>query len=453
MLLASFGISSANIALPTLATAFDATFQAVQWVMLAYLLATSSSMIGVGRLGDLIGRCRLLQIGLLIFSVASAVCSLASTLLLVIIARAVQGIGAAIMITLTVALVSELGPKAKTGRAMGLLGTTSALGTALGPLLGGVLIDLLGWRAVFFINLPVCLVAFVFLRGALPPDRPPQPTGPGGFDGIGTVLLALTLVAYTLALARGREHFGTESIAFLAVAVLGLLLFWATERRASSPLLHLEVFRDTTLRARLIANMLVSTVLMTTLVVGPFYLSLALELDTSLVGLVMALGPSSAALSGIPTGHIVDRLGPHRTTLMGLRGILVGSLLVSTLVTILGVVGYIISIVVIAPSYALFQAANNTAVMRDVDPSLRGVLSGTLNLSRNLGLITGVSIMGAVFSSASGPLNITQASPDAIIASTRITFASGAFLILVAIAVMTGAHVIPTSRAPKTHTR
>lgn len=144
MLLSSLGTSIANVGLPTLAQAFNASFQAVQWVVLAYLLAITILIVSVGRLGDLTGRRRLLLAGIVLFTLASALCGVAPTLGLLIAARAAQGLGAAIMMAITMAFIGETMPKAKTGSAMGLLGTMSAIGTALGPSLGGVLIAGLG---------------------------------------------------------------------------------------------------------------------------------------------------------------------------------------------------------------------------------------------------------------------------------------------------------------------
>ncbi|MEU2630025.1 MFS transporter, partial [Kitasatospora sp. NPDC007106] len=139
MLLPSLGISIANVALPTLSVAFSAPFAAVQWVVLAFLLATTTTIVGAGRLGDLVGRRRLLLGGIVLFTVASLLCGAAPTLWLLIAARAAQGLGAAVMMALTMAFVGGTVPKERTGRAMGLLGTMSAVGTALGPSLGGLL--------------------------------------------------------------------------------------------------------------------------------------------------------------------------------------------------------------------------------------------------------------------------------------------------------------------------
>ncbi|MDB5850722.1 MAG: major facilitator superfamily 1, partial [Rhodoferax sp.] len=266
MLLASLGTSIANVGLPSLARAFHASFQQVQWVVLAYLLAVTTSIVSVGRLGDVVGGRRLLLVGVAGFALASLLCAVATTLPLLIAARAAQGLGAAVMMALTVAFIGATVPKARTGSAMGLLGTMSALGTALGPSLGGVLIAAWGWRALFLVNVPLGLLTLVLARRFLPASRPMPNAARAGFDPIGSLLLALTLAAYALAMTLrtggARGGFGLLNLALLLAAGVGLGLFVWTERRAASPLVHLAMFRDPALRASLAMGVLVSTVMM-----------------------------------------------------------------------------------------------------------------------------------------------------------------------------------------------
>jgi EmrB/QacA subfamily drug resistance transporter len=438
MLMSSLDTSIANVCLPTLAEAFDASFQEVQWVVLAYLLAVTTLIVGVGRLGDIVGRRRLLLAGIALFTAASLACGVAPTLRLLIAARAAQGLGAAVMMALTVALVGETVPKAKTGSAMGLLGTMSAVGTTLGPGVGGVLIAGLGWRTVFLVNVPLGLLNFLLARRHLPAERREAKRGGAGFDPLGTLLLALTLAAYALAMTTGFDHFGRLNAALLSAAVAGVGLFVLAERRAPSPLLRLETFRDPLLSAGLTMSALVSTVLMATLVVGPFYLSRALGLETALVGLALSAGPLVAALAGVPAGRIVDRFGARHMTVVGLVGMASGATVLASLSSRFGVAGYVGPIVVMTACYALFQAANNTAIMTSIGPELRGVTSGMLSLARNLGLITGASVMGAVFALASGTSDITTARPEAVATGMRITFAVAAVLLVAALAVAVG---------------
>jgi len=445
MLLSSLGTSIANVGLPTLAQAFGASFQQVQWIVLAYLLAITTLIVSVGRLGDLTGRRRLLLAGIFLFTVASVLCGMAPSLWLLIAARAVQGLGAATMMALTMAFVGETVPKAKTGSAMGLLGTMSAVGTALGPSLGGVLIAGLGWQAIFWVNVPLGILTFGLAYRYLPLDsagRPKPKSDQSRFDPLGTLLLALTLAAYALAMTTrdgdGRGSFGALNLALLLAAAVGGGLFVFTESKAASPLVHLAMFRAPGLSASLATNALVATVMMATLVVGPFYLSRALGLNAALVGLVLSIGPVISALSGVPSGRIVDRWGAPRMVMVGLIAIAAGALALAVLPALLGIAGYVAAIVVLTPGYQLFQAANNTAVMTDIPADQRGVISGMLNLSRNLGLLTGASAMGAVFAFASRATDISTAQPEAVATGMRTTFLVAAALIGVALAIAVG---------------
>jgi EmrB/QacA subfamily drug resistance transporter len=452
MLMPSLDTSIANAGLPTLAQAFAASFQAVQWIVLAYLLAITTLIVSVGRLGDIVGRRRLFLVGICLFTVASLLCGVAPTLWLLIAARAAQGLGAAIMMALTVALAGETVPKTMTGSAMGLLGTMSAIGTTLGPSLGGVLIAGLGWRTIFLVNVPLGIVNFLFAHRYLPDDRRGPKTDRASLDKVGTLLLALTLAAYALAMTIGRGRLGPLNTALLLAAVLGVGLFVLAEARAASPLIRLAMFRDPVLSASLTMSALVSTVMMATLVVGPFYLSRALGLQAALVGLVLSVGPLVAALTGVPAGRFVDRFGAQRMTLVGLSGIAAGSFVLSLMPAPFGVAGYIAPIVVITAGYALFQAANNTAIMTDIRPDQRGVISGMLSLSRNLGLITGASVMGALFALASATIDITTARPEAVATGMRITFVAAAILIVVALVIAVGSRAL-SSRYGWSHTK
>jgi MFS family permease len=341
------------------------------------------------------------------------------------------------MLALTMPLVVETVPEARIGSAMGLLGTMSAIGTALGPSLGGALIAGLGWRALFLVNVPLGALALWLAHRHLPVDRREHTSARAAFDHAGTLLLAFTLGAYALAVTIGRGRFGALNLALLLAAAVGVWLFVRAEARTASPLVRLATLRDPVLGASLATSTLVATVMMATLVVGPFFLARALGLDPALVGLVLSVGPFVTAVTGVPAGRIADRFGARRSTIVGLAGMAAGSALLSVSSATLGIPGYVAPIVVLTVGYALFQTANNTAVMTDVRADQRGVVAGMLSLSRNLGLVTGASVMGAVFALASGAADFATAPPEAVAAGMRITFAVAAALIVVALALAT----------------
>jgi EmrB/QacA subfamily drug resistance transporter len=433
MLLAALGTSIANVGLPTLTQAFKVSFQEIQWVVLAYLLSITILVVSAGRLGDLVGRRRLLLAGLLLFTLASVLCGMAASYRSLLAARFLQGVGAAIMMALTVAVVGEAIPREKTGSAMGLLGSMTAVGTALGPTLGGFLIAAFGWPSIFLINVPLGCLAMVLAFFYLPSDRNKDKDAPAGFDLVGAVLLALTLGAYAIGLTGMLGM--TGSFELLAAALAGAGFFILSQIKGASPLIRMTMFQNPVVGAGFAMSALVTTVVMATLVVGPFYLSGALELDAARVGLAMSCGPLVAALTGIPAGRAVDRHGPQRIIRFGLIVMAAATLVLLLVPASAGVAGYIVPLVFLTAGYALFQAANNAAVMADTLPEERGVTSGLLNLSRNLGLITGASFMGQVFAFGTGVSSIVAAEPLAITAGMRMTLAVAGVLLLVALGV------------------
>jgi predicted MFS family arabinose efflux permease len=291
---------------------------------------------------------------------------------------------------------------------------------------------------------PLGLLTLLLAHRYLPVDR--QTAKRAVFDPLGTLLLALTLGAYALAMTLGRGHFGVLNIALLLAACVGICVFVWVEARVAAPLVRLAMFRDPQFSGSLIMSLLVTTVLTSTLVVGPFYLSQALGLNTIGVGLVLSVGPLVAALTGVPAGRIADRFGARRMTFAGLIAIALGCLLLSVLPCRYGIGGYVAPMVVITLGYAMFQTANNTAVMADVQPEQRGVVSGLLNLSRNLGLITGASVLGAVFAMASATVEISTTHPEAIARGMRMTFSVALGLIGLASLVAVGSRMLITGR-------
>ena len=410
MLLPSLGTSIANVALPALETAFDASLGRVQWVVLAYLLAVTTLIVGVGRLGDLFGRRKLLLAGMAVFSLAAAGAAMAPSLNFLIAARAAQGAGAATMMALAIASVSDLVPTERTGSVMGLLGTVSAVGTALGPSLGGALLASGGWPSVFVAIAAAGLATFVVGLRTLP-QSPAREQAPSTFDLPGMLLLAASLGAFALSTTVGNDHPGLLNAGLAALAVTGFAGLSLVERRAVTPLIDIERLMERRLGAGLISLGLVSTIMMATLVVGPFYLTETLSLSPVQTGLVMSLGPAVAALAGLPAGRLVDRYGSSSTMMTGLSVITIGAALMTVLPGLFGTGGYAGSLIVITAGYAQFQAANTTAAMSDAPSDRRGVTSGLLGLARNLGLITGASAMGAVFAVGSHGIEFLGLAP------------------------------------------
>lgn len=370
-LLPALGTSIANIGLPVLVRDFSVPYARVQWVVLAYLATTTVMAVVAGRLGDRYGRRRLLLGGIALFGAASLACGLASSLAVLVAARALQGCGAAAMMALALPFVGDAVPAGRSGAAMGWLGTMSGAGTALGPTLGGILLAWGGWPALFLALAPLAMLAFGIAWRWLPAGqgmraRPPRVQGePLPWTGLG-------------------------------------------------------------------AGLLVASVVMSTLVLGPFYLTGALGLGSAAVGLAMSCGPLAAMLAGVPAGRAVDRFGARPSTLAGLAGMAAGCALLALLPLETGVAGYVLPLAVCTSGYALFQAANNTALMASCVPARRGALSGMMGVARNLGLMAGASLMGMLFARTAGLDG--GATPDTIAAGMRISFGVALVLVLAACA-------------------
>jgi MFS family permease len=424
VLLASFGASSANVALPALQRAFGTGFAAVQWIVLAYLLAATAAAVGAGRLGDMIGRRRVLAGGIALFAAASSLCALAPSLPLLVAARALQGLGAAAMLALGMALAAANLPQGRTGSAMGLLGSMSAVGTALGPALGGLLLAGPGWRAVFAATLAPAVLALVLVR-RVPDDAPGRTAAPPPpFDLAGLLALVAALLAFALA-ATGAGALWRGWL--FGASVLAAALFVRIEARAAAPLVPLVLLRDRVLASSFAMSALAMALMMTTMLVGPFYLGRALGLAPGGVGLTLAAGPLVAALTGVPAGRLVDRRGARAVCVAGIAAMALGAGLLAVTPPRAGVASWIVPLAVLTAGYALFQAANNTVVMEAAGGARRGVVAGLLNLARQLGLIAGSALLGAAF--AAHP----RGTASDVAAATHATFALAALLPLLAL--------------------
>lgn len=420
ILLASLGISIATVALPNLASVFAVGVQQVQWVVLAYLLTLTCVIVVAGRMGDLYGNRRVLIGGILLFTLASAGCAVAPTLSWLIAGRALQGLGAATLMALPLSIAKTLIAKERLGASIGLLGSMSAFGTALGPSVGGMLIAEFGWRSVFVL-LTLCGSGLLALT--VTGIGKTTPTGNSArIDWAGSAWLSVALLCFALAASGGRVGVTIAPWTLLLLATAALLIFIRTELAAPHPLIPVALACGRGIATSLSMNLVVATIMMSTLVVGPLFLSFGLGLSDAGTGLVMAAGPGAAALSGAPAGRLADRFGTDRTLLAGLLLASVGLCGFAVLPVLIGIPGYILAMVLMTPGFQLFLAANNTAAMNLAAEAHRGVLSGLLGLSRNLGFMTGASLLPLLFASLLDSRTLADNSTHAISNAFSSTF-------------------------------
>jgi len=401
--------SIVSAGLPAMIKSLQTTFVSGQWFVLIYLLVLTALITAAGRLGDIIGKKKLYLYGISIFTAASLLCGISQNAAMLILFRGVQGLGAALILSLGMAIASDLTPKKHLGRVMGVLSTITALGIAGGPSVGGVLISVFGWQSMFLVNVPFGIIAFWLAYRWIDSPAGKRVTP---IDWAGIVLLAATLSCYCIGMTtiekKGLNN--TTVIILLAMTVVGLLIFVWFERRKAYPLLDFSIFKNRLISRNLITTVLVYTVIITTVILPPFYLSKAAGYNLVQVGLIMSFGPLVTVAFSVYAGKIADRYGAKKVMFYAVLLIAIGCFGMSTITPASNIAGYLWRIGIIAMGLNFFKTPNNTVIMEAAKPDQRGLLSSFLSLSRILGQITGTAVMGVLFAVLSGVAGTAQGS-------------------------------------------
>jgi EmrB/QacA subfamily drug resistance transporter len=389
-------VSIVNVALPTLTLEFDTDLATVQWVVISYGLVVTSFMLSVGRLGDMFGKRSIFGLGLALFTLGSLLAGMSTAIGFMICARCVQAAGAVMMQAPMAALVTEIFPAEESGRALGLIGAAVSVGVASGPALGGLLIAAVNWRLIFLINVPLGLVCLVLLIKWVPAD-----TGfdrAESFDLPGAVLLLAGLSLYALALTfLQTDRWPIESVWWLmAGAVTGLSGFVLWQCKSPSPILDLSLFKLPRLSLGLAMALLVFTGLAVNYML-PFYLQYGLAYSPGEMGLLMMLPPATMSLTAPIAGWWADRRGETAVLVLGLMLAASSCWAITTLGPHSGPCEFLVKLLPLGLGIGLFQTPNIRAIMAGAPENRRGIASGLFSLSRTLGTITGVPLMGALF--------------------------------------------------------
>lgn len=423
-----------NVALPTLVADFQTDFPTIQWVVLAFLLGLSVLMLSVGRLADMLGKRRIFMLGLVIFTAGSALCGLSPTVYALIAARLVQSIGAAMLLALGVAIVTETWPPQERGKALGVSAGVISLGVVIGPSVGGIIISALSWHWIFFVNVPLGLLALAATWRYVPAQKPKSEREK--FDFLGAGVLAVGLLALLLALTVGQTAgFGEPGIlALFGVAAVGLVLFVLIERRVRFPMLDLNLFRNTQFSLNLATGALTFVAISAVVFLLPFYLELVLGLSVLQVGLLMGVAPLLLAILGPLAGSLSDRYGTRPVSVVGLTALVVGYLFASTMDTDTTPGGYVLRMLLVGVGMGVFQSPNNSAIMGAAPRHRLGIASSMLSITRTLGQTVGIALLGALFAVlltfyAGQPTDISVAAPADIASALQNEFLLAAALV------------------------
>ncbi len=400
--MATLDSSIVNISLPTMARGFGVPLSgAIEWVVIAYLVATTSVLLTAGRLADLLGRKVVWIAGLMLFTASSALCGLAPSLSMLIAARAVQGVGGALLMAVGPAMLTSAFPAQERGRALGINATNVALGTSLGPILGGVLTASLSWRWIFYVNVPIGLIG---LMATLLILKERIHLKAARFDPLGALLIAVGMAGLTAGLSFGQE-LGWTSPLILSVLLMGILALIAlpfVEQRVPNPVIVLALLRNRVFDSSIVSLLFSFLALFAVSFLMPFYLEQLRSFSTLQAGLLLTPVPVTLALIAPFSGSLADRIGSRWLTAGGLTIACLGLVLMSQLNEHSSLFDMVWRMVLTSIGQGLFQAPNNSALLGSAPRHLQGSASGFLATARTIGQSLSVALAGAIFAGLGG---------------------------------------------------
>ncbi|ATW28872.1 hypothetical protein DCMF_24250 [Candidatus Formimonas warabiya] len=421
--------SIVNIALPIISQELNVTISAIQWVVTSYLLTISVLLLVWGKLSDIYGKKNIFAFGFIIFTVGSALCGISDHLQLLVFSRVLQAVGASAMMALSQGIVTRVFPPGERGKALGITGTTVAIGSLVGPSLGGILVHMVGWQSIFFINVPIGLVGTV-LTFAIIPELHDAPEN-RGFDIKGTFLFsaAILLLFLGLLFLQERKVSVPLFISLLLLSATALILFFILEERISNPLINLNLFHIHEFSFGLGSAFLSFVAISATLLFMPFYLQYVLKLDPLSAGLIISFYPVTAAVVAPFSGWLSDKVTYRPLTVTGLA---INTIVLFGLATLNSSSSHITIILLMAllgGGVSIFQSPNNSSVMGAVPKDQLGVAGGMNALFRNLGMVSGTTLSVLIFSLTT-KMDINLLSQRGILAVTD-TFLKGYQLVLI----------------------
>jgi EmrB/QacA subfamily drug resistance transporter len=395
--MSALDVSIVNVAMPTLKTEFGVTMSLIEWVAMAYMLTLTIFLPFFGRLADMFGRSKLYNAGFVVFTVGSLFCGMAPSATFLIAARVLQAIGAGLLQANSVALITQAFPGNERGKAIGIQGAVQAIAMAVGPFVGGILIATVGWRAVFYINIPIGIIGTIAALYILPPNEKSEKKET--IDYLGTIFfasgLAFLVLAFNEVVNLGWGSY-TIIVYFIHASIL-LGLFVMTELRVEHPLIDLKLFKNSTFLIGNLTGMMSYYVLFAVLFLMPFYLEKVLNYSPALTGSLLTPIPLAMALVAPFAGHISDKYGSR---IMTASGMLVSALACFSFL-FLGVQAHLVFLigvlVLLGVGMGMFTPPNNSAIMGAAPREKLGLAGGVLNMMRSLGLIFGVDISGLIF--------------------------------------------------------
>ncbi len=389
--------SIVNVALPTLTEYFKTDITTIEWVVMAYLLTITSLLLSLGRISDMVGRKNIFAGGLAIFTIGSGLCAVSTTEGQLIFYRVVQGIGAAMLMATGVAIITHAFPPRERGKAMGLIGTVVAIGSMTGPVVGGFLIENVGWQSIFYINIPIGIFGTAMAQAVLRKDETIRGQT---FDIPGALTLFISLISLLLALSQGQE-FGWRSnyiILLFISSIVFFILFIKVETNVKQPVMELRHFRNMPLAAANISAFISFIAMFTVILLMPFFLEKELGYSPQTVGIVFMAVPLVMSVVSPVSGWLSDRTNSYILSSIGVGIASISILSLGFLNAGSNFIDVALRLSLLGLGMGLFQAPNNSIIMGSLPKEQLGIAAGMLGTMRNMGMVIGVAISGAVFS-------------------------------------------------------
>lgn len=383
--------SIVNVALPVMSKKLSVSMASIQWVVTSYLVIISASILLFGRLGDIKGKTKVFKAGIVLFTIGSFLCGISSTIEFLVISRVIQAIGAASTMSTSQGIITHIFPQNERGRALGISGSFVALGTLVGPPLGGAIVSAFKWEYIFLINIPVAIITFILAIKMFPKTSSVKDED---LDLKGAFLFGISIIIFFTSITKGQT-IGFSDYRIVTAIILSLILFVIfilVEKKVKDPLLDLNIFNNSLFSISIFCGFISFVAGFCSNMIQPFYLQDALKFSPSTAGLFMMTYPIILAVVAPLSGHISDKIGSEILTFIGLIFTSSGLFLMSTLnlksssLTIIGFTS------VMAVGNGLFQSPNNSLVMSTVDKSKLGIAGSVNALVRNLGMVVGVSL-------------------------------------------------------------
>lgn len=383
--------SIVNVALPVMAKRLNVNMASIEWVVTSYLIVISAMILIFGRLGDIKGKTKIFRFGIILFTIGSFLCGMTNSLLVLVMARAIQAIGAAATMSTSQGIITHVFPANERGRALGMSGTFVALGTMVGPPIGGFIVSALSWEYIFLINVPIGIITFIFSMKIFPKNTEELSEK---LDIKGAALFVIGIVSLFGALVQGQNTGYSQPIIIIGfvVAVVALAAFVIIEKRVKIPLLQLNIFKNNLFSLSIFCGFVSFIALSAVTIILPFYFQDVLKLSPAITGLFMMISPIILSVVAPISGYLSDRIGSEFLTLLGLILMSIGFVFMGSLNENSSLLIAAIFIAIMTVGNGMFQSPNNSLVMSTVAKNKLGIAGSVNALVRNLGMVLGVSL-------------------------------------------------------------